>query len=199
MIYYFFDFTDEKSLQPITVINSLIKQLVQLVDPDDLSLELQVALQSTYAKHTTAKQGFELDTRTEHIRKLCCLFRRVFVVIDGLDECARNDRRSLLNMFRTFLNGFYGNQDGILKLLLASRPEIDIKEQLDKFDLYTIALSEQIEHHGVDMDFYIRSRLEPHFQDLSLLPSHEELLADIVVKILEESKGMYILSSFGSV
>jgi hypothetical protein len=60
-------------------------------------------------------------------RVLATLDRLLFIVIDGLDECDRLSRKVLLKYLRTL-----SNKTPRLKIILSSRPEEEIVEQLDQ-------------------------------------------------------------------
>ncbi|EKG09569.1 NACHT nucleoside triphosphatase [Macrophomina phaseolina MS6] len=55
------------------------------------------------------------------------LDRPLFIVVDGLDECDRGSRNDLLKLLRTL-----SQKTPRLKILLSSRPEEEILEQLDE-------------------------------------------------------------------
>lgn len=190
ILYYFFDFADGRSLEPSTVFNCFIKQLLQLIDPEYIELNLHISLEQTYAKGKSGVNKYNLEYSKEYVRQLCGHFGRVFFVIDGLDECAPNSRQNLLSAIRDLLDHFSRRPECMFKVLLASRPEIDIKEQIEGVDWYTIILPEQNEHFREDMEHYIRSKLQAHFQESNLLPSHEDLFGDLISRVVHEANGM---------
>ncbi len=56
-----------------------------------------------------------------------CLDRPLYIVIDGLDECDRASRKALLQFLKAL-----SQKTPRLKVVLSSRPEEEILEQLDK-------------------------------------------------------------------
>lgn len=192
MIFYFFDFADEKSLDPATVLNSLIKQLLELTNLDNFDKNLAISLEKTYTKGSFQARKTDLTQLALHLEDLCNMFSRLFIVIDGLDECARNDRQCLLTALKSVLEAvrFPVESKCAIKLLLASRPEVNIKYEPGSIVVQTIHLADKEEHSQLDMNFFVQSRLEPHFIMLNLLPSHEDLLTELVTKLGLEAQGM---------
>lgn len=193
LVYYFFDFADEMSLNPTTVLNYLIKQLMQkqLAAIENISRDIRTSLEETYGKGMSTARKFDLKILSGHLQDLCGLFGRVFIIIDGLDECKRSDRGRLIAVLKSFLVSNISTSFEV-KLLLASRPEIDIKEQLElsTINFHSIILSDEKEDHHFDMRLYITSRLKVCFNDLGLLPSHEDILEDVSNALLTEADGM---------
>src|SRR5947209_14028096 len=100
-----------------TIIESLIKQAVSLMNllPSNLQNELEGA-------YLTPQYTPTLATLFGLLKSLIQLPDITYIVIDGLDECSENDRYRLL----TFFTGLIALQNQRIKMILSSRPEIDI-------------------------------------------------------------------------
>ncbi|KAF2703360.1 hypothetical protein K504DRAFT_495505 [Pleomassaria siparia CBS 279.74] len=78
--------------------------------------------------------------------------RLLFIVIDGLDECDRASRRTLLQVLEKLLK-----KTPRLKILLSSRPEEEILEQLDQTT--RIALESNVDRDNVIVRHTVQEQL----------------------------------------
>lgn len=183
LLYYFADFASSESLRPLTVVNCLILQLLTAIVPDQIPNRIHNALENTYLQNRHLK--YDIFGISGHLRDLCGFFQRVYIVIDGLDEFEVDNRRQLFSVFKSVLSDDFGC---LIKLLIASRPEIDISEELD--DFHPLALREKEPHHRVDMERYIRTELELKTRESKLLDRNQELFEEVVQMLLRDAQGM---------
>lgn len=66
------------------------------------------------------------------IKLSCERAHRQFIVIDGLDECERNERSTLLSLLAEIVEGLENLEPGKLRLLIVSQLETDIGASLTK-------------------------------------------------------------------
>src|ERR1700685_1863171 len=79
--YVYFDYTNADQSGEIIMAN-LMKQVLSIVEviPEDVQTELAV--------HRRQSTKPELTKYVEYFLKVSSVFRRVFVIFDGLDECS---------------------------------------------------------------------------------------------------------------
>ena len=124
LTYFFCDFYDQRSFEIRTILGSLIKQAVSLMDP--LPSSIQEKLEDNYQVPQCTP---DLVTLFELLESLIQLPEIVYMVIDGLDECSENNRHQLLTFFTRLIN----LQNRRIKIIISSRPEIDIMRLATKF------------------------------------------------------------------
>lgn len=120
--YFYFDFRDSAKQTFRGLLCSLIFQIATS------SKECFGYLKEEHSRpagvsHPTEKQLFGM------LSKLLPISGRTAVIIDALDECPVDQREDL---FR-FLKDLYGLNLGNLRLLVTTRPEIEIREYMDHF------------------------------------------------------------------
>ena len=167
LTYFFCDFHDPRSLEIRTIIGSLIKQAVSLTN--SLPSTLQKELESAYL---TPQYTPTLATLFGLLESLIQLPDITYIVIDGLDECCKNDRYRLL----TFFIGLITSQNQRVKIILSSRPEIDIMKSVSGF--YQISL-EDVKNRP-DIEAYIDDEIHQKWEtgriSLSIMKEIKEAL-----------------------
>lgn len=112
------------------------------------------------------------------------LYQRVFIVVDGLDECAQERRSSILN----FIVKASGDSNSDIKVFVSSRKEPDISARFKHLntpaiELETGKITPDIRSFVQHEAFRLRRDTELHVRD-------DALLVEIVQKVVERSDGM---------
>ena len=102
------------------------------------------------------------------------LDRPLFVVIDGLDECDRSSRKALLELLGTLLQ-----KTSRLKILLSSRPEEEILEQLD--EVVKIDMISDAHRDAVIVRYTVETKLS------YLLPAVKKLVIETLSRLAQGS------------
>lgn len=99
------------------------------------------------------------------------------IVVDGLDEIStgRSDVTRLLAVLSSCAN---------IKVILSSRPEIDIKRHLSSFAPISIAAC------SADLQLYVASQVEKRISNGSLTISDPILKEEIMRALVERAEGM---------
>ena len=83
----------------------------------------------------------------------------IVCVLDGLDECQEEDRKTLIgSLNELYTSRFQNGLEGRLKILVTSRPYYDIE---DSFDYETIRLAGEDESETIkrEIDLVINDRI----------------------------------------
>ncbi len=141
---------DDETGQAIHIFSALILAL----------LEQLCGLKKTFYewyKQNQASGNLEPATNRRKLQEflekvLESLDRPLFIVIDGLDECDRESRNSLLKLIKAL-----SQKNPRLKTILSSRPEEEILEQLD--ETARIDLVSDAKRDGVIVEYTVERRL----------------------------------------
>lgn len=173
VLYYFFSYTETEP-QVCTMVATLIKQLLRTrLDQDRTSRILEQAYDN------------DNSTQCESLNTLWAVFcnivedfpNRVYVILDGLDECSDEDRR-------LFMEKLSQSSDSCeTRFFIASRPEPDIRKVLKgRLDLE-------------DLDVDTRSDIQVFVDDRIFNGNLEDRLGqyrdEIIQKILGTSDSMF--------
>lgn len=154
---------------------SILKQLTQCLS------HLPDVIEKLYSTHTAPRTRPSLEDISEALQAVITMYLRVFVVVDGLDECQTFEgcrARLLSELFK--LQTKHG-----INIFATSRmiPEI--------VDLFKTKVSLEIRASDLDVARYLESRIEqlPVVSQLD-----RQLQKEIKMVISEAVDGMYILS-----
>jgi hypothetical protein len=123
----------------------------------------------------------------EFLEKLLeAIDRPVFVLIDGLDECDRASRNTLLKLLKTLSQKISG-----LKTLLSSRPEEEILEQLD--EMARIELGSDAQRDAIVVEktverqlFYLSTNVKALvIERLSRLAQGSAIWTKMIIELIE--------------
>jgi len=123
LVYFFCQYDDETSLQATTILQSIIRQLL---DQDD-------------ARFTVNERSIEATLDNPHdVRLLEALLldtisslKSVVIILDGIDECPLSQMKTLLKILRSLILRQYAglsciSQEMIVSLILSNRPWIQV-------------------------------------------------------------------------
>ncbi|TEY66759.1 hypothetical protein BOTCAL_0133g00170 [Botryotinia calthae] len=154
-------------IDPLNILGSLAKQLV-LADRRGFS-----ELEACWANHCPDQDigisnSISAENLCELIRDISCYFDTVHLVVDALDECG-DDRLNIVRL----LTGLNATKDGNIKIILASRPELDIERYLVDFTKLSIAA------HRNELELYVHSKIECRQREDPIFTWNQELKEEI--------------------
>lgn len=152
LAYWYFDFNDTKKQVVNHMLSSLIRQLSDAArDFPQVIFALAAEFRGSGREPGTQKL---LSTLNSIIKTFD---RRVFIVVDALDECPEKadhaKRQDLLDQ----INELLSEKNENLHLLITSRKEVDIQESLQA--VATAKLDIQTAFRG-DIELFVNNRLE---------------------------------------
>ena len=141
--------------------------------------QIEPEVRQLYERCEKACRTPTVDEITETLFTILRKGRRIYLIVDALDECS--DRPLLLRVIEQILQF-----DGDIHLLLTSRKEYDIQTTLEP----SIAAIASMEDKRVDPD--IRIHVEQCLRkDPKLCKWDEKTKAEIVKELISRAKGMY--------
>ncbi|KAK7967931.1 uncharacterized protein PG986_002208 [Apiospora aurea] len=140
-----------------------------------------------YRKHQA--KGFAADMtfheRTELLGRLASLYQKVFLVVDGLDECDRTTRRSFMDT----LESVRISSTSTVKVLVASRDDGDIKTRYEATSNLLISASDNQE----DIERFVLAQIDAStWRDN---PKMHTVLDEVIDTFKTKSQGMFLWAS----
>ncbi|KXH65063.1 hypothetical protein CSAL01_03959 [Colletotrichum salicis] len=163
-----------------TLLSSLLKQLLTRVPPR----RWPKSLRDLHHKYTI--QGLDArplpDELRQELKRVCRAFKRVFIVVDALDEC---QPRSCQSRLLQILSSLETKTMVRINILVTSRPLPGIEKDL--FNHIRV----DIEAHEEDIRRYTRSNLT-EIQDL--IDNAPGLETQITDRVASSASGMFLLA-----
>lgn len=161
---------------PVNFLASILKQMIQDGHP------ILDGLHKLYKQHTTKATRPTLEEISGVLRAKSDQFKRLFVVVDALDECDDIDgcRESLLTELQNL---------GNINLMITSRPHIGIDDPVIKI------LQLEIRANDEDLGKYVDGRIKRQARLAKHAREHANLQEDIRRTIIETARGMCVASS----
>lgn len=116
-------------------------------------------------------------------RKCLKLFERVFIVLDGLDECEQKHRKTILDFVFDL-----GVRSEDVKIFVASRKEIDISHAFRRHKFLDVSSRNPLAQEDI-------ARLVKHRVATDLSHIDPEVQETVIRTVIEKSKGMCVLLS----
>lgn len=178
LAYFFCTYRDERTQKPATILSSLCSQLAR---QDENAFEM---LQE-YHDDLTSKHQLPAEASTKRLirilRSMCSSFDRVYIIVDGLDECTHHVEECVESLTSLLTSP----HDETLNLALLSRGEIPIRiiveEQFQNIE---------IEAHTEDLQRYVACELEHRIASRKLRLRDLGLKDEIMARLVDGAKGM---------
>ncbi|CAJ2500801.1 Uu.00g036540.m01.CDS01 [Anthostomella pinea] len=171
--FFFFTFNDESKQDASALLRALILQLsMQLDNHNDLS-----RLQGSY-RHASPPDEALLGCLHQLVRA----FQDVYILVDALDESPRNKHREVMLQVIKDMRGW---EEPGLHLLVTSRDEVDIREELDAKP------EETIEIKNIEVDRDVAIFVAQNLQDNRRYRKWQRYSARIEKALTERANGVF--------
>lgn len=180
--YHYCDYKDVRSLDPVTIVGTLINGLI---DDTEITDELSALIENAF------KEGRRSPDENEILQLLDLalnshLDSTIYIVVDGVDEVNEASRKVL---FR-FLEHVTKCQHSTIKLGITSRSDftsmgIILPPRLRKFRVHVKAASV-----SSDIDIFVRHTVQSFIMSRDLVIRETSLKDEIVEKLTQGAKGM---------
>lgn len=174
--FFFCDYKYPETHDALTILGSLARQLV--VQHEDCFVDLE----EFHHQHV----NLDRTMRAPHTEELCAFiiklsshFQTTMIVVDGLDEISQ-DRAGVTKLLRTL-----NCSSSMVKILFASRPEIDIRDELEDFTSISIAAQSS------DLRLYVAAEIEKRTRERRLKIRDQDLKEHIMKALVDGAHGMY--------
>jgi hypothetical protein len=177
-VYVYFDYKDQKSQDLISLLSSLLAQLLRSRD--------QISQETKDIHDDLQRRGMSpsLDEYLLVLESQIKVFDKVFIIVDALDECADDTRKSFLKALHQLPRRAH--------ILFTSRPVVSIGKQIKAERQVNIVANKD------DLRKYLEHRINT-FDHLMHLVDKEvqkdsSFLDNILHTIVEKSQGMQVLA-----
>ncbi|KAI9857597.1 MAG: hypothetical protein M1813_008189 [Trichoglossum hirsutum] len=179
--FHYCDYSDSITLESTSVLGTIARQLLE--KSDDIPNEVEQRINLSYKDGTRTPSAGDLISI---LASSLATFSKVFIVVDGLDECQSSARRTILLALKQLMR----LEHTIVKLYVTSRDEADIRASFT--DHFSIQLME--DNIMPDISHYVSEAVLSRRQ--SRLKCDDTLAREIVVALVEGARGMFLWVSF---
>ncbi|KAK0234296.1 hypothetical protein IW262DRAFT_1452849 [Armillaria fumosa] len=184
VLFAFADFQDPRSTNVIVLLCTLLVQLLDECKLEDFVKELDFAkLEKTIEQHHSDQPKF-LQHLVELLRKVSAPWKRMFIVIDALDECMQANRRESITAICNLVSA-----SSKISILVTSRAEQDIFDVLRSVP--TISLIDKTKRVKADITKFIKAKMNESYLPLTCF--REPVHVHISSTLLEKANGMFCL------
>lgn len=180
-IYFYCHYGELERRQTSSIIGSLLKQLSTI--PSRGCEKLDPRMVSIF------DDGARLNVKSSKSLFAAALsrFEKAFIVVDALDECSEEERKSVVVFLAQQLRSETGCH---LKILLTSRPENDLRQLLKNNSSLRIDSNDT----SKDITTFVAGALTEHITNGVLLDGNvtATLRKDLIQTISEQADGMYV-------
>lgn len=177
--YFYCDYKDTNSQDPLMVMGSLATQLAQ---QSVESFELLRGLYQRYHPPGRMPMTADVPSLVEVIKQMTMKFEEVFLVVDGLDECGKNTVE-VTKLLRSLDSVVKSGQ--AVKIALLSRHEEDIRRLLEKDFVHV-----QISARSEDLRLYVAAEIVTRKRDGTLDINNVSLEEEILQALVGGADGM---------
>lgn len=178
IIYHYCEFSDSQSLEPTSILRTLIRQLLERIAiPETLEKQMQRCF-SSRMRYATPEELFQI------FEDAMARFSKIYVLVDGIDECKNEDIIVVLSTFGRLLQRKIGTT--IIKIIHFSRHNETISGFLNLHSHLEIS-TEKISH---DINIFIEETVRSKISCGALEASDESLEKEVVTRLKDGAHGM---------
>ncbi|KAL7904648.1 hypothetical protein GGI35DRAFT_489723 [Trichoderma velutinum] len=175
--FFFIRFDDRQSLNAEVILKSIIRQMLDVSNIyekiETLLGDMQLNLASGLSEITKLLQGIAAD------------FKTLYIVIDGLDECTKPERRDLLETLNSVMN-----VRSNIKLFLAGRDSVSREIQIRFPTLKQISMD--CSSAQSDIATYVEGIVQEKLKNEELIVGDPDLIEDIKAALSDGANGMFL-------
>lgn len=178
IVYHYCEFSDPRTLQPTVILGTLIRQLLETVTiPEDLGQQIE----QCYTPSTRQAMPEELFAVLKNALKR---FSKAYVLIDGLDECKREDICLVLSMLEELLQSQPNPPPP--KVLIFSRDLDMIPRIVTSYARLEVSINKM----SFDINSYIEETVKSKISCGDLNISDVSLEKEVIATLKEGAHGM---------
>ncbi|KAK6334822.1 hypothetical protein TWF718_010268 [Orbilia javanica] len=177
---YLCSFKEANSLSATAVLESYIKQILLLLTeagtPEDILETMELALQGN--------KSLDFDTAVGIFFALARMFKRIWVILDGIDECIAHSIEDIIQ----WIARAQQFSDSRISLYVSSRKDIEIKDRLERYPAISLSDSQP----ASDLNGYIVEQVNLLKTKGELKLGSPGLYQKVVEKLKSKADGMFL-------
>ncbi|VDC07066.1 unnamed protein product [Peniophora sp. CBMAI 1063] len=181
-VYFYFDVNDPGKQDCRGLVSSLVSQLGTRSDDGIRILD--------EARRRTPEHPV-YDELLDMLSRLLCFSGRTAIVIDALDECPEPARESALLDLLKHLSRVQAKEEVDVRVLVVSRPEVDIVQCMPDLATHTLDFNEAAEHLH-DIEVYISNQLYNAEAASNLKWWSEDTKESVKEELIRGSNGIFL-------
>jgi hypothetical protein len=183
VLYYYCDYTDQKSLENIQLFGSLVQQLLRQSKIADGVGDM------VSRAYRDGKRTPELPEVLQILHSALHSYREVFAVIDGIDECTKDSgRKEILAAIQSLVDATScpDSAHPDLRVFVTSRADVDIEASLKVYGNLKLTAGLM----KPDIDTYIARSVQALIASGDLAVGDENLQEEITNTLIKRASGM---------
>ncbi|KAJ5090117.1 NACHT nucleoside triphosphatase [Penicillium argentinense] len=174
---FFYCGRDEKHTQPLTILQSFVRQLsTTRSNPASMQAKLQASCKEAREEGT----NFRFGQCKDRILASLDIYQRTTLVIDALDECDPASRDELIEALQLFM----AESKRVVRIFISSRPDPSIENLLKSSPNVGI----RADDNQGDIEKFLHDKMN-RLAKINI--SLKDLKTDIIAKWLERCQGMF--------
>ena len=176
--YHYCDFSDPRSLEVRNILGTIVRQLLERIN---ISGDLEQHMNPLYGPDARDVTNDALSAILFHVIKH---FSKVYLFIDGLDEC-RNDAQT---MILSIVHQISQSEQPTVKIFVSSRDELIISASLKKF----LHLRISAENNSDDIAHFVEEAVNLNIRSGALKIQDPSLQSEIITTLTGKAHGMSV-------
>lgn len=176
VVYFFCDSSDPRSLKLQNILGTIIRQLLETIV---ISETLEKQIETYFRPETRVATEEELFTLLLDVLQS---YTNIYILIDGLDECNKEDINRILPMLSQLLK----SEIPLLKIALFSREQTTIANTLKGYPSVRVT-SDKI---SLDISSFIKETVESKIGCGQLCISEPLLKTEVINALINGAQGM---------
>ena len=169
--HFYFNYQDRDGLSAEIVLRSLLRQLLMFL------AKLPKQILELHRRTQSQERPLQLEDLVQALQFICAEFDHTFLVIDALDECAKEHRKALLRALSRL------QMKSSVRIFLSSRPHLDD----DIRRAFVAPLQVEIGAADSDLAIYLSMKIDDS-DNVDVID--EDFKAEIIVKITQGARQM---------
>lgn len=172
LVYFYCNYKGDDRNEPAPILRTLVKQFCMMA-PEGKFL---TSISSIYEKRKDSGQ-LTIKECSDILVQFIARYSQTTIVIDALDECKRNTRKSLLDALKSLL----ALPDRV-KIIIASRDDDDLTRTFAQYSDFRIEVN-----NSKDIELFINSQIEDRIKHQELLGGEVGMeLKKLIVSTLQD-------------
>ncbi|KAI9788101.1 MAG: hypothetical protein M1816_007233 [Peltula sp. TS41687] len=181
LTYFYCDYLNADTLKATNIIGSLIKQLLLSTE---ITASIEERIKECFSHFESEDVVPDLSELEDLLKMVMKAFGRVFLAIDGLDECDPMEQRQIACVLKTLTQ----LSQPTAKLLVCSRQEVEIAKAFENGP--RLRLTGQLNMD--DISQYVEDTVTLRIDSGDLVIGDQSMKSEIIQTLAQGAKGMFL-------